>query len=187
MKDTLATRDDAVKIAKEMQVMLPTLSKGHQQTAEGKAEYTKAVWDYFDQLRKIHGWNISPATPPIKGKVKGEYLTDFALFDGHLGNRIACESEWGDLGRIGWAFDKLRAVKADIKILIYQWGHDDGKLPEKVGDLFQTNLANCGHHHPNHEIYLFIQFDGDKSDLFIWEPTQSRYLNKEDIHIEPIA
>jgi hypothetical protein len=107
MKDHLATREEAIEIGKQMQKELPVLAKNHPPTKSGMSEYTKAIWDFFEKLRNANDWGFSPATPPIRGRVKGEYLNDFSLFDDRLGNRIACESEWGDLGDIRWAFDKL--------------------------------------------------------------------------------
>jgi hypothetical protein len=187
MQNNLATRDDVIAIGKQMQEQLPLLAAKYRPTKSGKTEYTKAIWEYFDQLRLKYDWNLSPKTLPIRGRVKGEYLTDFALFDGVLGNRIACESEWGDIGCIKWAFDKLRAIKADIKIFVFQWAHDKpGKLPYKIEELFQGSLANSGHHHPGHEVYLFMQFDGERAKIFLWEPTGSGPFNTKEIHIEPI-
>jgi hypothetical protein len=189
MQTSLATRDDVVAIGRQMREQLPILATKYQQTNSGKTEYTKAIWEYFEQLRKNYGWIMSPATPPIRGRVKGEYLTDFALYDGILGNRLACESEWGDIGCIEWAFDKLRAVKADIKVFIFQWGHSrDGKLPAPIEKIFKSSLASCGHHHPGHEIYLFMQFDGEAATLFLWEPIVSGPFSDPDkINIEPVS
>jgi YD repeat-containing protein len=54
----------------------------------------------------------------------GEYLLDFVLWETGYGPRILCESQWqhlfGQLEAIEWAFDKLRGVKGDIKVLIYE-------------------------------------------------------------------
>jgi len=62
--------------------------------------------------------------------------------DERLGPRIACESELGNIGKINWSFDKLGGVKADIKILIFEWpSRDDQKLPPKGGDEIHRNIS----------------------------------------------
>ena len=137
MQDRLATREDVLAIGRRMQAQLPALSEVQDSTTSGRTEYTRAIWNYFDQLRSEYEppWKLYPETEPKRGKVKGEFLIDFSLFDDHLGCRIACESEWElDVGRIGWAFDKLMAVKADLKILVFQMKHEDGepRLPNRL-------------------------------------------------------
>jgi hypothetical protein len=191
MQYPLATRESAISLVKDMSEKLPglaeRLAKKHGMTRSGKKEYTKAIWHYLEDLRKTRGWTLWPKKPPIGGRVKGEYLTDFSLCDEDLGYRIACESEWGNFKCIEWAFDKLRAVKADTKVLIFQAPHtNDGRLPDEISKLFRGNFAKCGHHHPNHEVYVFIQFDGDSSKCFIWTPTKSGPLDEDSIYIEPI-
>jgi hypothetical protein len=80
----------------------------------------------------------------------------------------------------------LRAVKADLKILVFQDSHtENNKLPERIEELFTHNLAHCGHHHPGYEIYLFIQFDHHKAKLFLWQPTSCDPLpSKEDVNFK---
>ncbi|MBS1821698.1 MAG: hypothetical protein JST61_06950 [Acidobacteria bacterium] len=189
MDHRLATREDAIAIARDMQEKLPVLAKRYPQTPKGRKEWTKAVWQYFEDFRKTKEpqWTLWPQELPKSGKVKGEYLTDFSLCDEYIGYRIACESEWGGFDRIKWAFDKLRAVKADLKILIFEEPHTkDDALPKRIEEEFSSSLAMSGHHHPGHEVYLFIQFDQDKSKLFFWEPTTSGPSSQKDIRFERI-
>jgi hypothetical protein len=42
------------------------------------------------------------------------------LMDDRLGPRTAFESDFGDISRIDLAFDKLRGMKSDIKVLILE-------------------------------------------------------------------
>jgi hypothetical protein len=187
MQNLLATRENVIDIGRQMRAKLPGLAKRYPPTASGRSEWTRAVWSYFQEFRLKYGWMLYPEAPPNGGKVKGEFLTDFALFDGRIGCRIACESEWGNLGRVQWAFDKLRSVKADLKILIFQDGHANGnKLSIHFESLFKESLSMCAHHHPGHEIYLFIQFDREEANLFLWEPTSNGPFSKEQIQIEQI-
>jgi hypothetical protein len=123
----------------------------------------------------------------VKGRVAGEFMTDFALFDKSRGFRIACESEWGALDRIDWAFDKLRSVKAEIKILIFERTHESGPtLPLEVHKIVTEYLAECGNHHVDHEFYLFVQISGDQAKLFLWEPKMLDGYKAESIQIESI-
>jgi hypothetical protein len=159
------------------------------ETASGRTKWTRAVWQYFDTYyREAHNWDLYPKTKPVKGRVAGEYMTDFALIDGR-GYRIACESQWGEgLDQIDWAFDKLRAVKAEIKILIFERKHDSsGQMPADVSNMVKGYIAECGNHHAGHEFYLFLQFSGDMAKLYIWEPSQLDGYDIDSIDIQPIA
>ncbi|HZL27491.1 MAG TPA: hypothetical protein VFC39_13280 [Acidobacteriaceae bacterium] len=186
MLNRSVTRQDAVQLAVDMRLRLPEMAKKHPATDSGRSEYTRAIWNYFDEnFQRKYGWTLYPDTEPKKGRVAGEFMTDFALFDNKRGFRIACESEWGDLDHIDWAFDKLRAVKAEIKILVFQRGHGSTDLlSEEVAKRIRPYLAKCGHHHAKHEFYLFIQFDGDNAKLFIWEPTEDGPFEVEQIEFD---
>ncbi len=90
---------------------------------DGKGVWTKAIWTCFDRLRASlgPGWSLYPPSL-AKGTVRadGEYLVDFMLMDDRLGPRTAFESDFGDISRIDLAFDKLRGMKSDIKVLILE-------------------------------------------------------------------
>jgi hypothetical protein len=140
--------------------------------SEGREPWTKAVWHCFDILRREMwpDWTLYPDQPARgAGRAKGEYLADFMLMDDKFGPRIACESELGNIGKIDWSFDKLRGVKADIKILIFEMTFtDDAMLPESVSKMISGYLANHAHFLPN-EYFLLLQLSGNKTRSFVWE------------------
>jgi hypothetical protein len=189
MKDHLATREEAIEIGRQMREQLPVLARNYEPTKSGKSEYTKATWAFFEQLHKANDWGFSPATCPTKGRAKGEYLTDFALFDHLFGNRIVCESEWGDgTTEVRDDFWKLRDTKGDVKIIVFQADHASGNtLSPRYADEFKAVLAGSGHHHPGHEFYLFFQYQGERAKLFLWEPKQCGPFKPEEIQFEFIA
>jgi hypothetical protein len=180
-----ATHEDAIALAKDMASALPNLAKKNPATRTGRTEWTRAIWRYFDeQFRQKYGWDLYPKSEPIKGRVDGEFVTDFSLFDNRRGYRIACESEWGDIDRIDWAFDKLRSVKAELKILIFESGHtDEEEFPLEIGKRIRNYLANCGQHNVGREFYLFLQFEEERSRLYLWEPTSPEPCEPENIRI----
>jgi len=190
MHKRLANRSDAESLARHMRDTLPGLAdKERPKTASGRTEWTRAVWQYFDShYREAHGWEMYPATKPVKGRVAGEFMTDFALFERGRGYRIACEGQWGaNLESIDWAFDKLRSVKAEIKILLFEREHEhEPRLPNDVDAMVREYLAECGNHHADHEFYLFLQFSGRHAKLFIWQPKQIDGYTAESVNIEPL-
>jgi hypothetical protein len=188
VQNCLATKDDAIALAKRLQEKLPKLAEAYPKTETGRTEYTKAIWKFFSEECTNYDpeWTLYPKAEPQKGKVFGEFLNDFSLFDERWGCRIACESEWGDIDRVYWGFDKLRAVKADIKILIFQYQNLGDCLPYPVEQKFKQELANSGHHHPGHDFYLFVQFDREKSKIFLWEPRESGPFLPDQIDIESL-
>ena len=142
---------------------------------DGKNPWTRAVWHCFDALRSELGptWSLYPRElGEGSGRTKGEYLVDFMLMDRSIGPRIACESELGKIRDIDWAFDKLRGVKADVKVLLFEFDFtDDSKLPPTVGDIVTGYLSKHGHFLPD-EHFLLIQLTGDKARSFVWSPAQ---------------
>jgi len=185
-----ATRQHAISLAIHMRDELPRLVEKEPgpDTPSGRTKWTRAVWQYFDEhYRNARNWDMYPKTKPMKGRVAGEFMTDFALFDGR-GYRIACESQWGEsLESIDWAFDKLRSVKAEIKLLIFERKHEaEPRLPEDVEKMVKGYLAESGNHHAEHEFYLFLQFSGSHAKLFIWEPKMLDGYTAESIQIELI-
>lgn len=88
--------------------------------------WTVAVYESLKEVASEQGWKIFPE----ERCYAGEYLCDFTLFDPDYGCRIACESQWNHTGGaghvdvLGWAFDKLRGVKSDLKLFVFE-GTDD--------------------------------------------------------------
>lgn len=126
MLNSFATLEDVRILAQYFAKALPEeaqeASKEHAHP-DGRQVYTEAVWTCFNSLRAHlgEGWSLYPAAiAKGPGKAGGEYLVDFMLMDGILGPRIACESELGRIRNIDWALDKLRGVKSDIKILLFE-------------------------------------------------------------------
>ncbi len=185
MENRVIEKADVIQIARELREQLPRLA--NPTTGSGRSEWTRAIWQYLHQKQQDEypTWTLYPSGEPIKGRVAGEYLVDFCLFDPTRGCRIACESEWGDIGRIDWGFDKLRSVKADLKILIFQASHDAVSESTEIFERIKSYLCASHHHHPGHEFYLFLQFDEDQAKLFIWEPTTTGPY--DEIVIEPIV
>jgi hypothetical protein len=188
MQNRIANRDDAINFARSLRDKLPDSMIGHDESLSGRSEWTRGIWRFLKTVGEEQDprWTLYPSSEPQKGRVLGEYLVDFALFDPVLGCRIACESEWGDIDRIDWAFDKLRAIKADIKVLIFQYEHGSGVLPAKVRSRIVAYLTKSHHHHPKREFYVFVQYQGNKAQLFLWEPPGVGPFKDEEILIEPL-
>ncbi len=146
MQVSIASEKFARAIAQYIQTQVPHLAKaevvrmlespGASTTASSQLErdnqilkrldtcspWTLAVHQALKQFGKEQEgeWDIFPKERPCKG----EYLCDFMLFEKNYGCRVACESQWdhgADLAwEIDWAFDKLRGVKSDIKLFVYE-------------------------------------------------------------------
>jgi hypothetical protein len=89
--------------------------------SKSNRDWTIAVHAVLKEYAQTENWKIYPEERPYKG----EYLCDFMLFEDGYGCRIACESQWyfriGDNNaKVDWAFDKLRGVKADIKLFVFE-------------------------------------------------------------------
>jgi hypothetical protein len=147
-------------------------------------DWTLAIWEELSLLSKKYDLRLYPQ----KGPYKGEYLVDFMFFDSQ-GPVFACESQlWSPLSDedqnlkdIEWAFDKLRGVKAPLKLLIFEQRMDpNGQFPEPLHGRIKNYLLRYNGHQAS-ETYLFIQFDNDRSAAFKWKP-----LN-DGIHDEEIA
>jgi len=187
MNDHFLDRDDAVLIAKKLRDKLPTFLKERPETISGCREYTGSVWAFFNDFASdpIRNWKIYPPQEPKAGRGKGEYLVDFSLFDAERGCRIACESDWGDRSSVDWAFDKLRGLKADVKILIFEAAHQKDKALA-YREHFADYLCNSHHHCPGRESYIFIQFDHGKCRIYLWQPNSNGPLAPGSVNFELI-
>lgn len=191
MQGKPATREDAVNLCHQLIAALPRLIAEEQcecgVTKSGCHEWTRAVWRFFDHLANEKGWVLYPRKKPLhKGRAAGEFLLAFTVFDPDRGCRIACESDWGDAPGVNWAFDKLRAIKSDIKVLIFERAHIGEGLPSKLRSTFADYLAKSHHHSAKREFYLLVQFDHGKCRAFIWEPQDTGPVNVEEINFERI-
>jgi hypothetical protein len=140
--------------------------------------------------------NICPsnccAVPKNRCSTKGEFLVDFIWEEIEDGRRIllAGESEWATdrYGATHWClveedFEKLLAVKAPFKVLIFSSNSKLGASQGAIEDDFslgfamrrlEASLRNYGHHLPG-EVYIFIDFPrtGERNSpgvfqSFIW-------------------
>ncbi len=170
-----ATAADVKKLAHflttNLQEQANLLSIGHKHP-EGREVWTKALWTTFERLRKElgPGWKLYPdVIGQGQGRARGEYLVDFMLMDDKRGPRIACESELGDVKAINWAFDKLRGVKSDIKVLFFEseFAEDGGMLPQ-IENFVKGYLAPNGQIYEA-EHYLMLQFAHTEFRVFVWE------------------
>ena len=154
----------------------------------GSRDWTQAFWDALAQLAQTTHLDLYPK----EGPYKGEYHLDFVLWEPGYGPRVGIESQWlhwrqnDSRKSLGWAFDKLQGVKCDLKILIFDWaGLNPKQLPAEVVDRlhesmfdFQINSAS--------EHYLFIWFEGAKSEVFEWKPAHDGKQSKGEIVFSPV-
>ncbi len=187
MLNGLATLEEVQHLGQYFAQALPEQAKELSQVhahPDGREVYTRAVWRCFADLRALlgEGWSLYPSTiAKGAGKASGEYLVDFMLMDETFGPRIACESELGGIESIEWALDKLRGVKSDVKILLFE---DDfakeGGLPPRIAELTKQYLAGFGHYLPS-EHFLFVQLSRNQCKCFLWSPPSRGPLGREEI------
>ena len=106
------------------------------------------------------------------------------LFQKGYGPRIACESQWwhswGDhYGKLDWSFDKLRGVKADIKVFIYE-----GE-PHQWEEIRQRYLADYALLSPD-EAFLLLTFN-KRFQASWWKPSRPGVHRVDEITFEAIA
>jgi hypothetical protein len=148
------------------------------------------------------------ALPSDHMTAKGEYLADCTWAEESNGKRLllACESEWGtcQYGRTYWphveyGFEKLLAIKAPFKVLIFSsYDKPGGSKPNaetnfSFGHARQrlgTSLRNYAHHIPG-EVYIFIDFpqtgiagDNGRYQSLIWLATKPR-ADKVELQVGP--
>jgi len=140
-------------------------------------EWTRAIFEALVALGKDFNLKIRPTDGPYKG----EYLVDFVLWDEGYGPRLACECQWlhwrhpGKEG-VGWAFDKLRGVKSDLKVLVFDADFE-------VESIFRSYLLGIALHYTT-EQYIFVQFDDSKAKAFSWTPLHNGVHRRKEIVFE---
>lgn len=143
--------------------------------------------------------------PESANTAKGEYLVDYTWTEKENGKRVllAAESEWGRewLGPKKWSlvehdFEKLLAVKAPIKVLIFSscrqrdptWPEGTNFSIEFAKGRLMAALGNYWHHLAG-EAYVFIDFpetgdpnsDGEyESFMWIAEKAGGQEIRLED-------
>ena len=176
---SIATKSDVSELAKHLSEHIPRLAEH----AKSTGEWTGAVYDAFAEYIKTRpGWNIYPET---KAK-KGEYLCDFMLFEKGYGPRMACESQWWHSPRWGehfvklaWSFDKLRGVKADVKVFVFEGEAQDW---ERVRREYLTDYAFLS---PD-EAFLILNLDHRSFRASWWKPSRPGVHTEDEITFDPI-
>lgn len=128
------------------------------------------------------GQEFNLSIHPKEAPYKSEYLVDFIFWDDGYGPRLACECQWlhwrnSGIGGIKWAFDKLRGVKSDLKVFIFDADFE-------VESIFRSFLVDIALHYTT-EQYMFIQFDQSKTKAVTWKPLRNGVHQLEDIVFKP--
>ena len=118
------------------------------------ADWTQAVYESLKAVANDEEWQIYPQ----ERKCLGEYLCDFMLIQSDYGCRIACESQWQHSSRkyrgdLDWAFDKLRGVKSDIKLFIFEGTRDQW---QGIADLYLRDNTQLS----TREAFLLLRWEG---------------------------
>lgn len=182
-EDSFANEESVCELVDEITRYLK-----EQRSGDTNKNWTTAIWRFFRKFAENKRWKLYPESQPYKG----EYLVDFILFEDDYGPRIACESQWSHWRRdpkesIDWAFDKLRGVKADVKLLLYEWERkpDDGNPDEPIRKIFTSYLSNNALI-TNSEAFAFIQYDGDTPYAYWWKPTRSGRHSEYEVNFKKI-
>jgi hypothetical protein len=165
---SIANRVQVTDLARTLALRIPRLA------ADG---WTRAVWRAFKEIEGNHNktgktWILYPEGKPYKGEV----LLDFMIYEENYGPRILCESQWqhqfSAYKAIEWAFDKLRLVKGDIKVLIYEVGEqpDGGQPPKRVTEIVSSYLKDLTLLSTN-EAFLLMNFNRSRKWAHWWKPT----------------
>lgn len=161
---SIANEATVTELGRHLASTIPELAKD----AKSTGHWTEAVYKSFALYReRREGWKLYPET---KAKL-GEFLCDFMLFEDGYGPRVACESQWWHswgkhADKLGWAFDKLVGVKADIKVFIYE-GNEQQWAAVKNEYLKNYALLSTA------EAFLVLHWDGHRFHCSWWQPTKS--------------
>jgi hypothetical protein len=149
-------------------------------------DWTQAIWDALKDLATKSSLDLYPKDGPYKG----EYLLDFVLWEPDFGPRVIVESQWQHwklepLKAFGWAFDKLQGVKADLKVLVFDWdGLNAKQLPSEI--VAKLHESMCQYRmNSTSEHYLLIWFSGSQSTVFEWKPIREGKHTKEQVVFSP--
>jgi hypothetical protein len=125
--------------------------------------WTEAVYGSLMTFRQERGWDIFPSEKCYRG----EYHCDFTLFEKGYGCRLACESQWQTFrshpDELEWAFDKLRGIKSDVKLFIFE-ASDSWK------DEIRKYLEGYAQLDPS-ETFVFMRWNAAYWECFWWKPT----------------
>ncbi|SEB40875.1 hypothetical protein [Terriglobus roseus] len=129
---------------------------------DNNGAWTEAVFESLKEFALEKGWKIFPEVKCYQG----EYHCDFMLFEHGYGCRLACESQWqthrSDVGELKWAFDKLRGVKADVKLFVFEgtdsWQDDIREYIEGYAQLDPV------------ETFVFMRWNEKSWKRYLWKP-----------------
>jgi hypothetical protein len=163
IKTSIANLEYVTKLGRALAKDIPLLAND----SKSNRDWTRAVYDALRKVRdEEEGWDIYPDNRCYAG----EYLCDFMLFEKGYGCRIACESQWANWTGKGnqdlhWAFDKLRGVKSDIKLFIFEGSAEHWK---KAIDEYLMNNA----HVSANEAYVALHwnFETKEFEKSWWKP-----------------
>lgn len=153
-------KEDALALADRLAVEVPKLAATYTNGA-----WTLAVYQFLTAFKQAKGesWKIFP---PVKCYL-GEYHCDFMLFEEGYGCRLACESQWqtfrSNADELKWAFDKLRGVKSDVKLFVFEG-------PDTWVDDIREYLEGYAQLDPV-ETFVFMRWNRDHWERSWWEPT----------------
>lgn len=162
-KTSIANFEYVAQLARTLAQDIPSRADD----SKSNREWTRAVYDALQEVAKPHKWKIYPE----ERCYAGEYLCDFTLFEDGYGCRIACESQWANwMDRrqqdLHWAFDKLRGVKSDIKLFIFEGSAEHW---QKAIDEYLLNNA----HVSANEAYVALHwnFETKEFETSWWKPS----------------
>jgi hypothetical protein len=175
MKESIATNAQITAFAKFLAASIPAAAKSPNPRA-----WTTAVFDALVEFSNQRSWKLHPEERPYRG----EYLTDFMLFEDDYGPRVACESQWWHIrsvheDKLDWAFDKLRGVKADVKLFICE-----GELSaiNAIAKKYLSNYALIS----SSEAFLTMTFNHGQPAAFSWLPKREGVHKPSEIAFEQI-
>ena len=150
-------RDDAIALAECLTVVVPEIA-----TSYTNGAWSQAVYQSLTAFQQEKNWRIYPAVKPYLG----EYHCDFMLFEEGYGCRLACESQWqtfkSNPGELKWAFDKLRGVKSDVKLFIFEG-------PDTWRDELRQYLEGYAQLDPI-ETFIFMRWNHKQWERSWWKP-----------------
>lgn len=159
--NSIANKAYVIDLGTKLGLEIPALIRNG---SDDNTAWTLAVYKALKTLAKEKEWTIYPEEKCYKG----EYLCDFTLFEDGYGCRIACESQWsfgiGDNNaKVDWAFDKLRGVKSDIKLFIFEGSENEWTT---IRDGYLKNSAQLS----TDEAFLILHWHQDRFIKSWWQP-----------------
>ena len=161
--NSVANEEFVRELAEYLAVEIPSRAQNSQRFTE----WTRAAYEALKTFSAKRNWTIHPEDRIFTG----EYLCDFTLHEPGYGCRVACESQWmhwrGEhQNTLDWAFDKLRGVKADVKLFIFEASEEQWKRTVEAHLLDYAQLSTD-------EAFLALHWHGleNRFAKSWWKPT----------------